>query len=314
MSENNTITSHQHKEEKISVRRTTEERERGRRKKEQNKKKTNTEGMMYCKKQKNEIDKATNQTKNGNVINDNGFTKDRSKNIGLGKYDVERILRECQRKGEVYPPMNVLEMFRDTLAGLEIKESGVAKWCKRKVRGLWLKKGYKVRKGMVIGVYGGKLTIKVGLYVLQLEYDDGEKFRVDAEGLEDDGGIFGMINEDIHNREINAHFEEMGLIRIVKNLIGPIEILTDYGEEYDWDELKWIGFETLKEDMAALEPWARELKATSMKEERKGTRMEKYMARIIDGEKEDEGLQSTKSPEGEEATLEMMLTAGERME
>ena len=269
---------------------------------------------MYCKKQKNESDKAINQTKNCKLINDNEFTKDRSKNIGVGKYDVERIIRECQRKGEIYPPTNVLEMLRETLAGLEIRESGVAAWCKRKVRGLYLKKGYKIKKGMVIGVYGGKLTIKVGLYVLQLEYEDGEKFRVDAEGMESEGGIFGMINEDIHNKEINAHFEDMGLIRIVKNLIGPVEILTDYGDEYDWDELKWLGFETLKEDMASLEPWVKELKAMSMKEARKGSRLERYMARIIDGEIEDEGLHSTKQNEGGKKSLEMMLTSGEDME
>ena len=177
MSENDTTTPHQHKEEEISVRRTKEEKERGRRNKEQNKKKTITEGMMYCKKHKNEIDKAINPTKNCKLISDSEFTKDRSKNIGVGRYDVERILRECQRKGEIYPPTNVLEMFRETLAGQEIRESGVATWCKRKVRGLYLKKGFKVRRGMVIGVYGGKLTIKVGLYVLQLEYEDGGKIQ-----------------------------------------------------------------------------------------------------------------------------------------
>ena len=54
MSENDTITPHQHKVEEISVRRTKEEQERGRRNKEQNKKKTITEGMMYCKKHKND--------------------------------------------------------------------------------------------------------------------------------------------------------------------------------------------------------------------------------------------------------------------
>ena len=129
MSENDKITTHQHREERIPVGKTIEEKERGRIIKEQKKKKTNTEGMMYCKKQKNEIDKATYQTKNCKLINDNEFMKDRSKNIGVGKYDVERILRECQRKGEIYPPTNVLEMFRETLAGLEIKESGVATWC-----------------------------------------------------------------------------------------------------------------------------------------------------------------------------------------
>ena len=60
----------------------------------------------------------------------------------------------------------------------------------------------------------------------------------------------------------------MGLIRIVQNLIGPTEILTDYGSEYDWDELKWIGYKALKEEMGWMEGWVNELKATSMKEAR----------------------------------------------
>ena len=126
MSETDTITPHQHKAEEISVRRTKEEKERGRRNKEHNKKKTSTEGMMFCKKYKNEIVKAINQPKSGKLINDNEFTRDKSKNIGVGRYDIERNLRECQRKGEIYPPTNVLEMFKETLVGLEIKESKVA--------------------------------------------------------------------------------------------------------------------------------------------------------------------------------------------
>ena len=126
----------------------------------------------------------------------------------MGKYDIDRILKECQRKGETYPPMDVREMFKKTLKeGLEVRESRVAAWSKMKVRGLFLKKGYKIKRGMVIGVYGGKITIGVGLYVLQLKYEDGQSFRVDAEEAEGKAGIFRMINEDIHNREINALFE-----------------------------------------------------------------------------------------------------------
>ena len=278
-----------------------------------NKKKIITEGVIYCKKNKNEIDKTINEYAYKDGIKDNEFNKDKSKNIGLGKYDIDRILKECQRKGGTYPPADVMEMFKKTLEGLEVRESRVAAWSKMKVRGLWLKKGYKVKRGMVIGVYGGKITIGVGLYVLQLEYEDGQKFRVDAEEAEGKTGIFGMINEDIHNREINAHFEEMGLIRIVKNLIGPTEILTDYGPEYDWDELKWIGYKALKEEMGWMEEWVNELKARNMKEARKGCRLEKHMARIIDGEVEAEELHSTKQKEGRKS-LETFLTSGEEME
>ena len=89
---------------------------------------------------------------------------------------------------------------------IEVKQSRVAAWSKTKARGLWLKGGYKIKRGMIIGVYGGKITNGVGPYVLQLEYDDGQKFRVDTEGGEDGAIVYGMMNEDIHEYEVNAHF------------------------------------------------------------------------------------------------------------
>ena len=117
-------------------------------------------------------------------------------------------------------------MFKRTMEGIEVKQSRVAAWSKTKARGLWLKRGYKIKRGMIIGVYGGKITKGVGPYVLQLEYDDGQKFRVDTEGGEDGPRVYGMMNEDIHDYEVNAHFEGMGMIRAVQNLIGPCEIFT----------------------------------------------------------------------------------------
>ena len=69
-------------------------------------------------------------------------------------------------------------MFKKPMEGLEVRESRVAAWSKRRVMGLFLKRGFKIRRGMPIGVYGGKLTLGVGPYVLQLEYEDGQKFRV----------------------------------------------------------------------------------------------------------------------------------------
>ena len=89
-------------------------------------------------------------------------------------------------------------MFARTREGIEVKMSRVAAWSKSKARGLWLRKGYKIKRGMIIGVYGGRITKGVGPYVLQLEHEDGQKFRVDTEGGEDGARVYGMINEDIH--------------------------------------------------------------------------------------------------------------------
>ena len=56
-----------------------------------------------------------------------------------------------------------------------------------------------MREGVISGIYGGKITISSGPYVLEMQYEDGECFRVDTEGLEDGMRIFGMMNEDIHD-------------------------------------------------------------------------------------------------------------------
>ena len=55
--------------------------------------------MIFAKKKKNEIDIANNQSKN----DDNKFMRDKSRNIGVGQQDIDRILKECQRKGELIP-------------------------------------------------------------------------------------------------------------------------------------------------------------------------------------------------------------------
>ena len=71
----------------------------------------------------------------------------------MGEQDIDRIIKECQAKSGIYPPEDLMQMFKRTIEGLEVKESRVAAWSKMKVRGLFLKKEYKIRKGMVIGIY-----------------------------------------------------------------------------------------------------------------------------------------------------------------
>ena len=258
--------------------------------------KTETIGMIFAKENKNKYDKANDLSKQR--INDVTFAKDKSKNIGLGSLDEDNLRRKCQKKSDMYPPEEVHDMFERTREGIEVKMSRVAAWSKTKARGLWLKKGYKIKRGMIIGVYGGRITKGVGPYVLQLAYEDGQKFRVDTEGGEDGARVYGMINEDIHDGETNAYLEDFGIIRAIQNMIGPCEILTDYGDEYDWDEVKGIVYKALKEELAVKEDWVARMKANNIKEARKGNGLEKYMARIIDGDLEPEELHSTTVGEG----------------
>ncbi len=117
--------------------------------------------------------------------------------------------------------------------GLEVRESGVAAWSKKKCRGLYLKKGYKIRKWAIIGIYGGRITTEPGHYVLELVDKNGKKIRVDTEGGVGDREIFGMINEDIHGEKKNIMLWEHGMIIATEELVGPIELITEYGDEYD---------------------------------------------------------------------------------
>ena len=62
------------------------------------------------------------------------------------------------------------------------------------------------------------------------------------------------------------------------------------------------------------EEWIKMMKANTMKEARKGNGLEKYMARVIDGELEPEELHSTTLTMGEEESIEWMLTSGAQIE
>ena len=56
-----------------------------------------------------------------------------------------------------------------------------------------------------------------------------------------------MMNEDIHGGDSNIMLWDNGFIVASKELVGPDELVTDYGDEYDWDEVKWLGMEELRE-------------------------------------------------------------------
>ena len=50
-----------------------------------------------------------------NIIKDNEFIKDKSRNIGLGEQDIDRIIKECKAKSGIYPPEDL--MWRSRKAG-----------------------------------------------------------------------------------------------------------------------------------------------------------------------------------------------------
>ena len=69
----------------------------------------------------------------------------------------------------------------------------------------------------------------------------------------------------------------------------------------------------MRDEVNEIEVGIKDMRAESMKEARKRNRLEKYMARVVDGMMEPEELHST-TPMDEGLTLEMFLTSGPRME
>ena len=95
------------------------------------------------------------------------YNKNMGKDIGLRREQFDELVKQCQRREEAYPPKGLEELFNSVLEGLEVRESDSAAWCGNKIRGLFLKAGYKIREGVIIGIYGGKITITSGLMFLK---------------------------------------------------------------------------------------------------------------------------------------------------
>ena len=87
------------------------------------------------------------------------YNRSMGKSIGIRREEFDEIIKQCQKRETDYPPKGLVELFKEVLEGLEVRESLSAAWCESKVRGLFLKAGSKMREGVIIGIYGGKITI-----------------------------------------------------------------------------------------------------------------------------------------------------------
>jgi hypothetical protein len=105
--------------------------------------------------------------------------------------------------------------------------------------------------------------------------------------------IYGKINEDIHGEEVNTIFVDGGLIIVTKELVGPCELLTRYGPEYDWDHIKWGSFMALKREIEMNEGWDyRAITCSNMRGARTGNAVERLMGQIVDGRMDTRDLHS----------------------
>ena len=61
--------------------------------------------------------------------------------------------------------------------------------------------------------------------------------------------MFGRINEDIHRGIINVEIDVSGIIYTTEKIGRRTEVLTTYGELYNWDHVIVIGLRRLKNDL-----------------------------------------------------------------
>jgi hypothetical protein len=107
----------------------------------------------------------------------------------------------------------------------------------------------------------------------------------------------------------------MGIITTERFLVGPCEIMAEYGDQYDWDEVKWKGFEDMRDKMIRKEGCLAEcVKSTSMAKARRGNGFEKIMARTVDGKVTANEWHSTIPEECGEDSMAAYITSGVEME
>ena len=80
---------------------------------------------------------------------------------------------------------------------------------------------------------------------------EGDATRwVDGDPDHGDISMFGRINEDIHGGNINMEIDVSGIIYTTEKIGGKTELLTTYGERYNWDHVIEIGLRRLGTDLA----------------------------------------------------------------
>ena len=72
---------------------------------------------------------------------------------------------------------------------------------------------------------------------------------IDGDPEQGDVAMFGRINEDIHNGIINVEIDVSGKIYTTEKIGRRTEVLTTYGESYNWDHVIAIGLRRLRNDL-----------------------------------------------------------------
>ena len=177
--------------------------------------------------------------------------KDKKNELRYNDRNVELLVQagRLAPSSEFYPHPEIEALFSHK-GELEITSDCVAAWAGGSAWGVRTKQDKIIRKNIIIGVYGGKITNKRGIYVLDATVEGDATRWVDGDPDHGDISMFGRMNEDIHGGNINMEIDVSGIIYTTEKIGGKTELLTTYGESYNWDHVIEIGLRRLGTDLA----------------------------------------------------------------
>ena len=162
--------------------------------------------------------------------------KDKKNELRHNDRNVELLVQA----GRLAPHPEIEALFAHKVE-LEITSDCVAAWAGGSAWGVRTKSDKTIRKNIIIGVYGGKITKNKGIYVLDASVEGDATKWVDGDPDYGDISMFGRINEDIHGGNINVEIDVSGIIYTTERIEGKTEIVTTYGERYNWDHVIEVG-------------------------------------------------------------------------
>ena len=157
--------------------------------------------------------------------------KDRKHELHYNNRNIELLVQA----GRLAPtstqyPHPELEALFSHKSNLEITSDCVASWAGNSAWGVRTNIDTEIRKHIIIGIYGGKITKDKGIYVLDATVEGDDRRWVDGDPELGDIAMFGRINEDIHRGIINVEIDVSGIIYTTEKIGRRTEVLTTYGE------------------------------------------------------------------------------------
>ena len=159
-----------------------------------------------------------------------------------------------------YPDKSVQSHFEPSLLRFEVKASRVAK-VGSLCNGLFLKltESPIEPSPIPIGVYTGRISSGRGNYHLDISNKHGQLI---IDGTPDPNlplTCFGMMNEDIYDHKYNVKINGDGTLEVIATIYPGDELLTRYGDDYDWNWLKEEALAALVKEIRELYPWVGDL-------------------------------------------------------